>query len=189
MRQLTLALAAAIAVAGLAVANTKTVQDEKLVGKFASDLDIKSATAGHAGRRLAHNVEMYGPIPDRFSGNVCIVISKERVQPFAPPSARSAQGSSRDRAMCIRNKKQTRVAVIQMSTGDVKGHARVRYPDAKTVRFVFTKGSIGKPRRYFWRADTAFETDRRSGPCPNEPRGYSCFDNAPAVGREALHRL
>ena len=55
MRQfLLLGALATFAVTGLAIANTKTVQDENLVGKLATDLDIKTASAGHAGtRRLA----------------------------------------------------------------------------------------------------------------------------------------
>ena len=178
----------ALALTGLAVANTKTVQDEKLVGKFASDLDIKSASAGHAGRRLAHKVELYGAIPDRFSGMVCVQVLSRR-SPSAGPGPAQAQEDARARSICIQNKKQTRVPVVKMATGKTTGHARVRYPDPRTVRFVFTKRSIGSPARYFWRADTAFETDKRNGPCPESQHGYSCFDNAPEVGREARHRL
>jgi hypothetical protein len=180
MYKLTLVIAAAmLGVAGLAIANTKSVNDKQ--EQADNDLDIKSASAGHSGRKLKHEVVLWDKVPEQFHGQVCADVTSRRG--FASEPDFGAY------AICIKNKQQERVEVIQMQTQKVKGHARVKYPDENTVRFVFRKKAIGKPGKYFWRADTFFSSSGKSGDCPKDPQGYSCFDSAPDPGDEVKHRL
>ena len=171
--------AVTLGVAGLAVANTKSVNDKRDTAD--NKLDIKSASAGHSGRKLKHEVVLWGPLPGHFHGQVCADVTGAR--------GGGTTGDLRNFAICIQNKQQERVDVVQIQTGKVKGHARVKYPDPDTVRFVFRKKAIGKPDKYFWRADTFFSSSSRKGECPKSSQGYSCFDSAPDPGDEVKHRL
>jgi hypothetical protein len=171
--------AVTLGVAGLAVANTKSVNDKQESAD--NTLDIKSASAGHAGKKLKHEVVLWDALPGNFHGQVCVDVTGER--------GGGTSGDLRNYAICIKNKRQERVDVVQIQTGKVKGHARVKYPDPDTVRFVFRKKVIGKPNKYFWRADTVFSSSSKNGDCPKNPQGYSCFDSAPDPGNEVKHRL
>ena len=171
-----------LGIAGFAIADSKTVQDRREAPD--NKLDIKSASAAHAGRKLKHEVVLWGAVPDRFHGQVCVTVQSRRVNVGAPQ--RPDYGA---RSICILNKKQERVDIVQMQTGKVKGHARVKYPRKNRVRFLFGKKAIGSPTRYFWRADTFFSSSKKNGACPKNPKGYSCFDNAPEVGSEKKHAL
>ena len=180
MHKLVVLIAAVtLGVAGLAIANTKSINDKQ--EQADNDLDIKSASAGHAGRKLKHEVELWDRVPAHFHGQVCADISSRRGMNGEPDFGAYA--------ICIKNKQQERVEVIQMQTQKVKGHAKVKYPDENTVRFVFRKKAIGKPDKYFWRADTFFSSSSNRGECPRDPQGYSCFDSAPDPGNEVKHRL
>jgi hypothetical protein len=172
--------AVTLGVAGLAFANTKSVDDQQEQADNA--LDIKSASAGHSGRKLKHEVELWDKVPQNFHGQVCTDVQSQRGAPSGQPDLGAF-------AICIKNKQQDRVDVIQMATGKVKGHAKVKYPDENTVRFVFRKRAIGKPSKYFWRADTFFSSSGKQGDCPKNPQGYSCFDSAPNPGGEKKHQL
>jgi len=185
MRQLLLFITAAalLSLAAVGFADTKTVTSPRL-NKKDFKLDIKSASAGHAGRRLKHEVVLWGKVPDRFHGQVCADVGSRRATrgPQTPDYGAFA--------ICIVNKRQTRVPVIQMQTGKTKGHARVRYPGSRTVRFIFTKRAIGSPHSYFWRADTMFSSSKKSGDCPKQAHGsYSCFDSAPDPFHAKKHTL
>ncbi len=180
MYKLALAIAAVtLGVAGLAIANTKSVNDKQ--DSPDNKLDIKSASAGHAGKKLKHEVVLWGPLPGRFHGQVCADIQSQR-----GPSGQPDLGAF---AICIKNKQQDRVDIIQMQTQKTKGHAKVKYPDPETVRFIFRKKAIGNPNRYFWRADTSFSASSKKGDCPKNPQGYACFDSLPEPGHEIKHRL
>jgi len=174
--------AVTLGVAGLAAANTKSVNDKQEQKDNA--LDIKSASAGHSGKKLKHEVELWDKVPQTFHGQVCTDIVSRRVEIGTPQ-----QPDYGAYAICIKNKQQDRVEVIQMQTQKVKGHARVKYPDENTVRFVFRKKAIGKPKKYFWRADTFYSSSSKKGDCPKNPQGYSCFDSAPDPGNEVKHQL
>jgi len=171
--------AVTLGVAGLAVANTKSVTDKQEQEDNA--LDIKSASAAHSGKKLKHEVELWDKVPQTFHGQVCTDVTGRR--------GGGTDFDLRNFAICIKNKQQERVDVVQISTGKVKGHARVKYPDENTVRFVFRKKAIGKPNKYFWRADTFYSSPSKKGDCPKSSQGYSCFDSAPDPGNEVKHRL
>ena len=180
MHKFALVIAAVtLGVAGLALANTKSVNDKQETPD--NKLDIKSASAGHSGKKLKHEVVLWGPLPGNFHGQVCADVVGE-------PGG-GTTGDLRNFAICIQNKQQERVDVVQIQTGKVKGHANVKYPDADTVRFVFRKKAIGKPNKYFWRADTFFSASSKKGDCPKSQQGYSCFDSAPDPGNEVKHKL
>ena len=181
MYKLALAIAAVtLGVAGLAIANTKSVNDKRESPD--NKLDIKSASAGHAGKKLKHDVVLWGPLPGHFHGQVCVDVTGER-------GGGTNVGDLRNFAICITNKQQGRVPVIQIQTGKTKGHAKVKYPDPETVRFVFRKKSIGNPpNKYFWRADTFYSSSTKHGDCPKMD-GYSCLDSAPDPGNEVKHKL
>jgi hypothetical protein len=179
MYRLALAIAAVtLGVAGLAVANTKSVNDKQ--DSPDNKLDIKSASAGHSGKKLQHEVVLWAPLPGHFHGQVCVDVTGAR--------GGGTSGDLRNFAICIKNKQQGRVDVIQMQTGKTKGHAKVKYPDPETVRFVFRKKAIGKPSKYFWRADTFYSSSTKHGDCPKTD-GYSCLDSAPDPGNEVKHKL
>ena len=65
----------------------------------------------------------------------------------------------------------------------------MKYPDPETVRFVFGKKAIGKPKKYFWRTDTSFSGTSKKGDCPKDPKSYTCFDSLPEPGHEIKHKL
>jgi len=174
--------AVTLGVAGLAGANTKSINDKQETPD--NKLDIKSASAGHAGKKLKHEVELWDPLPGTFHGQVCVDVVSRRVDIGGPQ-----QPDYGAFAICIKNKQQDRVDIIQMQTQKTKGHAKVKYPDPETIRFVFRKGAIDAGNKYFWRADTFFSSSSKKGDCPKSPQGYSCFDSAPDPGNEVKHRL
>jgi hypothetical protein len=152
---LTLLAAAGLsaAIAGLAVAKTKTYQDPKgdndCCGK---SFDFVKASAGHAGDNLKHTVKVKGKTADQV--------------PFLNISTKGGKGCEFYVSLIGDDPK-----VVDCKTGASKPAVEVGSAGKKGFKYVFSPDSIGSPKKYRWQFAYS---DEYQGPAidkaPNKPK-------------------
>lgn len=163
----------AIAFTGALVAVASTQADTKRISDgndVSGRLDIRSASHGHAGRRLVHKISTFGRWGARLvrqSGNN--LFSLEISTDGDPHAERVVLIYSRNGRM--------KADVFRFSGGSLTlvGSASASRPNARTVRVSIRRSRLGDPSHYRWSAQSQY---KNAGACSN-----FCTDRAPNTGR------
>lgn len=190
MKTRTLSLLVAAVVAAAVFGTVAAVADERRArdtDDTGGKLDIREATAGHsADGRLRHVISTYeawkpvdlkvtsGPPP-----GFCVDIWTLRRPSSGPPDYLVCANAARrgeDLQAWV-----SRVSRRAGRTG-VTTPAAVSRPNSRSVILRFSQRQIGRPSRYYWRAESLY----RGAEC-SDPNG--CYDTAPELQRVASHVL
>lgn len=168
-------------VAGVALANTKTIQDPQDTKGL---IDIKSASAGHAKKgKLKHVIVFYADVPPSGeTGNEYLEMWKKK--PHALPGV---PGAFRDAPYKVQMPQSGKRPVFM---GGEEGTPITKTGTAKVTRkgnkltIVFSRKAIGSPKHaYWWHVESDYY-----GPdsqCPGGP----CTDHAPDGSVAVKHKL
>ena len=169
-------LLVAMALTGVAVADTTSVDDRRNVR--ANLFDIKKATAGHRSELVRHTVETYRPWRSnelRMSRKrpriICIYIWK---------ATRDA-GRKQDFEICSAWKDgELRASVLQVRPKRKRvGKANVHRLSLRSITYDFDFKAIGRPASYQWQAVSGYTGKG----CPKDPPfQFGCDDSAPTGG-------
>ena len=137
MRRAAAVILATCLCAPLALADKKTFDDPK---DAPGRVDIKTASAGHDGRKLVHRIVGYAKIKkgeepglNVYAGQFDRIGASYQVSSFGVTNGR----------------------------GEKTGNVRMRRPNDRTVVYKFGKGTIGNPKSYKWQACVCIEGDRQ----------------------------
>jgi hypothetical protein len=177
-----IASAVAMCAAGLALANTTTVNDSQ---DTKGPIDIKSASAGHAKHgKLKHVIVFYADVPPSGeTGNELLYMWKKKPHPLP-----GVPGAFKEDAYKVQMPQDGKRPVFTGGGAeDVPTHktgtAKVtRKGDKLTI--VFSKKAIGSPEKAYWwhvRSDY-YGPDSECGMAP-------CEDNAPDGSKAVKHKL
>ncbi|MEA2461012.1 MAG: hypothetical protein QOH90_1189 [Actinomycetota bacterium] len=137
---MTVALAATIVIAGLALADSKTINDGN---DSSTGADMKTASHGHTNSgKLKHKITTYNAYDAKHT-----------------PCLQIDAGGSIYR---ICQKTLTNLTSGESST------ITYRHPTSKSTVYIFSKGAIGSPGKYKWQAQT-FGTGCGEAPCDSVP--------------------
>lgn len=176
--------AVSLAAAALALADERTRPDPN---DATGRLDIREVSAGHApDGRLRHLIATTGRwgAEDLLSkkgppGGVCLHIW----------TARRPSAGSPDYLVCANSDAKGRdlegwVTHVSRRAGRTGRTvpAAVSRPDSRSVVLRFAQSQIGRPDRYYWRAETVYY----AAGCP---RATGCLDTAPDIPRASAHVL
>lgn len=178
------AVGTGLLVAGVAWADTRSATDP---ADTDGKMDISRASAGHsADGRLRHVVTTrsgWGPrdLVERSGppGGVCLHLWTRR-RPSAGPPDYMVCANSDSRGRSLRGW-VTRVSRRPARTGR-STRAAVSRPSSRSVIFRFGQSQIGRPSRYYWRAETVNYGEG----CPKRT---GCLDTVPNLAKTRSHRL
>jgi hypothetical protein len=161
------AVALALAVAGIAVADTQTVNDPKDASP--SRIDIKTAVAAHSGSKLVHTINTFGKFESKLLKNtgpakyMCLYLWRSGTTPL--PGAQDFQVCASFQGNKLKG------SIYSIDDRKLVGSVRVSRPNKRALRFAFA-GSIIGADEYYWLA-TAKDKNK--------------FDAAP--GTPMLHKV
>ncbi len=169
-------LLVAMALAGVAVADTTTVDDRRNVR--ANLFDIKRASAGHRSNLLRHTVDTFRSwrskelkMSRRQPRIICIYVWK---------AGRDA-GKKQDFEICSAFKDgKLRASVLQVRPKRKRvGTAKVRRLSKRSITYDLDPKAIGDPDSYQWQAVSGYTGKG----CPRDPPyQFGCDDSAPTGG-------
>jgi hypothetical protein len=177
-------LTVVVAVSG-ATANERRLNDPN---DTAGKLDIRIATAGHsADGRLRHVITTWDAwgMPDLAApagsppSGFCVDIWTTRRPSAGPPDYLVCANPARDDS-----KLQAWVSRVSRRPGRTgqATEAAVSRPDGRTLILRFSQRQIGRPSRYYWRAETLYH----GAECPG---AAGCVDTAPEGQKVISHVL
>jgi hypothetical protein len=168
--------------AGIAHGDSVTVRDQRNVRS--NPLDIRSASAGHRGDALTHEIRTWKRWRSRVLESRS---SKPRIVCVYVWRAKKASSRKPDYQICATYRKGKLRGYVYEAASKHRLSARVtvRRLDRRSVSFTFGPELIGDPRSYRWQAVTGFTGKG----CPRDPPyRYGCDDSAP-TGKTMLHTL
>lgn len=160
--------------AGLARGDERSSEDRN---DAPGRMDIRDASSGHApDGRLRHVITTFGRWTgaDLVSksgppGGVCLLVwTKRRPSAGSPDYLVCANADAKGEKL---RGLVTRVSRRAGRTGRSTA-AAVSRPDNRSLVLRFARSQIGKPDRYYWRAETVYHAT-------NCPKGTGCLDTAP----------
>ena len=175
------AVAVGLALAAVALADTRTIQDKN---DTTGPIDIKSASAGHTkDGKLKHVLVFYEKVPKNGeTGNEFLQTWTKKPHPLP-----GVPGAFKEAAYQMHG---PQTGTRDVGTG---GEAGTKFHKTGTVKitrkgtrltFVFSKKAIGNPKKaYWWRAKSDYY-----GPpteCPTGP----CEDHSPNGSKTVKHNL